>query len=284
MRADLTNSVVVTDDPLLPDSDAVEIFYRETPPDIPLVFVHSGWGYSLYPFDRQIIAFDRSIRILIPYRSGHGPSREMPRLPIDYHRRGAGEMLRFLDALEIDRSIVWGHSDGATIAAWMALEAPDRFAGAILESLHFYRYKPVTSAGLLAQLSEDPDQIGERVSRVLADEHGEENWREVITTNSSAWLRVAGSSPHPKADLFGGRLSELRVPTLMIHGSEDPRTEPDELDSVQQACPQARLHVIMGAGHSPHTEKASFEECNKVAGEFLDQIREGFDQEGPARR
>jgi hypothetical protein len=50
------------------------------------------------------------------------------------------------------------------MAAWMALEAPDRFGGVVLESLHFYRSKPLSSADMLAELAEDPDRIGERLS------------------------------------------------------------------------------------------------------------------------
>ena len=248
----------------------MEIPYGETGQGIPLLFVHSGWGYSLYPFDRQIAAFDQGYRILIPQRLGHERWRKP--LPVDYHRRAAGEMIGFLDALGIDRSILWGHSDGATVAAWMAIDAPERFGGVILEALHFYRSKPVSSAGMLAQLAEDPDRIGERVSSLLAAEHGEDHWRDLIVANSRAWLEIGATSPHPKADLFDGRLSELRPPTLMIHGSRDPRTEPDELDGVRRACPQAHMHIIGGGAHSPHTEKASFEWCNKMAREFLFQI------------
>ena len=98
-------------------------------------------------------------------------------------------MIRFLDALEIDRSMLWGHSDGATIAAWMAIEAPQRFGGVILEALHFYRCKPVSSADLLAELAENPDMIGERLAALLATEHGEDHWRDLIVANSRAWLR-----------------------------------------------------------------------------------------------
>lgn len=266
MRATVTNS------PLIPEAEAVEIFYREAGQGTPLLYLHSGWGYAIYPFDSQIAAFDRDFRILIPDRSGHGRSRRMKELPIDYHRRAAGEMIGFLDALEIDSPILWGHSDGAVVAAWMALEHPERFRGVILESLHFYRSKPLSSAELLAQLAENPDRIGARTSAVLAADHGEDYWRDLIAANSRAWLQIGETAPHSKADLYGGRLSELRVPTLLIHGSRDPRGEPGELESVQRDCPQGRMHIIEGCGHSPHAEKESFEECNTVAGEFLREL------------
>ncbi len=276
MGADSKGTVILSEDPLVPDGDAVEIPYRETGEGVPLLLLHSGWGYSLYPFERQIAALSHRFRILIPYRFAHRRSREPKWLAANEGRRAAGEMIRFLDELGIDRAMVWGHSEGAVVAAWMALDAPERFSGVILEALHFYRCKPLSSAEMLAQLAENPDQIGERVAGVLAAEHGDDHWRDLIVANSRAWLHMGATSPHPKADLFDGRLSELGVPTLVIHGSQDPRSEPDELDSLRKACPQTRMHVIAGCRHSPHTERESFEECNKVAGEFLGQVAQGY--------
>ena len=42
----------------------------------------------------------------------------------------------------------------------------------------------------------DPDGLGERVTGVLAREHGD-GWRDLIRTNGDAWLRIAGDPPAP---------------------------------------------------------------------------------------
>ena len=62
------------------------------------------------------------------------------------------------------------------------------------------------------------------------------------------------------------------APALMIHGGRDPRTEPGELEAALKAAPQMRLHLIEGAGHSPHSESAGAAETIKVAGEFLSKL------------
>jgi haloalkane dehalogenase len=95
----------------------VRIYYREAGAGIPLVFLHGGWGYEVYPFDRAIEALRGRFRILIPDRSGYGRSTPLTKLPADFHRRAAIEMARFLDALKIERAVLWGHSDGAVIAS-----------------------------------------------------------------------------------------------------------------------------------------------------------------------
>lgn len=264
-------TVIVKNSPLVPEAEAVEIYYRESGQSVPLIHLHGGWGYDIYPFDRQIEAFNQDFRILIPDRSGYGRSQRMKEFPVDFHRRAAGEMIRFLDALEIDRAILWGHSDGAVIAAMMGLDAPDRFHALVLEAFHFYRNKP-SSSEFFTMMAENPDLLGERVARVLADQHGQDYWHDLIITNGRAWLKLAEESLHSEQDLYDGRLSELRVPTLFLHGSRDPRTEPGELDAVRKELPQARIQTIEGGGHTPHAESASFGDCNRAAGEFLRQV------------
>src|SRR5208283_5478831 len=122
----------------------VRIHYRDVGSGRPVVFLHGGWGYGMYPIDRQIEVLGSEVRFVIPDRSGHGRSARFPgALPLDFHRRAAEETLLVLDALGIDRAVLWGHSDGSIIAAMIGLAAPERCAGLVLEAFHFYRNKPV---------------------------------------------------------------------------------------------------------------------------------------------
>ncbi len=257
--------------PLAPEQGEVEIFYRESGQGRAMIHLHGGWGYAVYPFDRQIEAFQNRFRIIIPDRSGYGRSMRMNRFPADFHHRACEETMRLLDAMEIERAVLWGHSDGAVIATMMGLSHPDRFAGLILEAFHLYRSKP-GSRQFFETMSENPDALGERVSKILSEDHGEDYWRELILMNGRAWLDIARESRHPKDDLYDGRLGELSVPTFFIHGSRDPRTEPDEIEAIGRQLPQARIHIIEGGGHTPHSENASFAEANRAAQEFLRKV------------
>ena len=205
---------------------------------------------------------------MIPDRSGYGRSERLPDFPVDFHQRAAGETLRFLDALGIERTVLWGHSDGAVIAALLGLSAPERLSGIILEAFHFYRVKP-HSRKFFEELVSQPEAVGERVGRILAQEHGEDYWKDLMRNGGRAWLQIADSSSHTEEDLYGSRLSGLKVPAMFLHGSRDPRTEPGELDAVRRQLPHAALQVIEGAGHSPHSESAFAEECNRLAQRFL---------------
>jgi 3-oxoadipate enol-lactonase len=255
--------------PHAPGIEPVTIHYREFGHGKPLVILHGGWGYGIYPFDRQIAAFASQHRILIPDRSGYGHSTRVGgELPLDFHRRAALETFAFLDALDIESAILWGHSDGSVIAAMMGLIASKRCAGVILEAFHFLRKKP-GSRSFFERFAAHPEELGEETRRSLAEDHGETHWQTVLRRNCGVWFRIADSVERPDEDLYDGRLSELQMPTLFLHGSLDPRTEPGEMDSVRRAHPRATMQFIPAGRHSPHSEEDAWQECNASALEFL---------------
>jgi pimeloyl-ACP methyl ester carboxylesterase len=262
----------IDESPLARDLSPVEIHYRETGSGAPLLFLHGGWGYQVYPFDRQVDELRNRFRILIPDRTGYGRSTRLDYVPTDFHQRAAVETLRLLDALHIDRAVMWGHSDGAVIAAMIGIANPDRVSALVLEGFHYYRRKPA-SREFFETMAGDPGLLGERVATTLASEHGEDYWRKLIVMNGEAWLRLADEAPHDEQDLYDGKLGELRVPALFVHGSRDPRTEPGEMEAVRDRLPNARIEFIEGGGHSPHSESASAADCNRVVAEFLESIR-----------
>jgi pimeloyl-ACP methyl ester carboxylesterase len=249
----------------------VRIHYREIGKGKPLIFLHGGWGYQIYPFDRQIEALQDRFRVIIPDRSGYGRSLRIDGLPTDFHQRAAVETKNLIDALALERPVLWGHSDGAVISALMGLENPGEFAGVILEAFHFLRCKP-GSRPFFETMSENPRMLGERVTSVLASDHGEDYWQRLIVMNGRAWLGIADEAAERGEDLYDGRLADLAVPVVLLHGSRDPRTEPGELDRVAAAIGQQRIKVIEGGGHSPHSESAAFPECGRLANDFLNDL------------
>lgn len=266
--------------PLAPGVSPVVIGYRDAGRGAPpLVILHGGWGYDIYAFDRQIAALSARHRIVIPDRTGYGGSGRLVVQEADFHDRAAAETFAVLDALALERPIVWGHSDGAVIALKMGLTRPDRLAALIVEAAHFYRSKP-KSREFFETMMNNPDGLGDRVAGILSAEHGD-SWRDLIRINGAAWLRIADERSHPDDDLYGGRLAQLRVPTLIVHGAKDPRTEPGELDAIRAAIPHARVALIAEGGHSPHNERLAAAAVTREAERFLADISADVDATRP---
>jgi 3-oxoadipate enol-lactonase len=279
------SSLLVTDarvdlpaSPLLPGVSPVRIRYRDIGNGPPIVVLHGGWGYEVYPFNQHIAALATTHRFVIPDRTGYGQSEALDVLPTDFHQRGAEETLALLDALEIERAALWGHSDGAVIALRLGLTAPDRVTAIIVEAAHFLRKKP-GSRSFFETMRGATEQFGERVVDAFRRDHGG-RWRTVIAANGAVWLRIGDEATSDGADLYDGRLPELQAPVLLVHGERDPRTEPGEFQMLSAALNrrgellQSRSTVLLlpDGGHSPHSERATAAAVTTAAREFLDRV------------
>ncbi len=257
--------------PLAPDRSPVRIRYREAGSGPSMLFLHGGWGYEFYPFDRQVSGLEARYRLLIPDRTGYGGSGTLDVQRPDFHRRAAQETLAIIDALGLERVALWGHSDGAIIALLCALFAPGRVTAIVAEATHYFRIKP-RSRPFFETMRDAPEQLGERVVDALEREHGR-RWRSLIQMNGDAWIRIADEAPSADADLYDGRLAETSAPILVVHGGKDPRTEPGELDAMSAALERRRavtkVLLLDDGAHSPHTESATADRVTREATSFL---------------
>jgi 3-oxoadipate enol-lactonase len=258
--------------PSLPSRTAVQIYYRESGKGPPLIFLHGGWGYEMYSYERQIAELKGHFRCLALDRSGYGRSPHLvSALPSDFHYQAAVETLSFMDAMGIERAAFWGHSDGAVIAAIIGFTAPARVSGLILEAFHYYAEK-ISSREFFEMLAERPEALGTELCERFASEHGAEYWRQLITRHAKAWLELAFQSKSPRDDLYGGRLHEITAPTLFVHGRLDPRTEPGEIDHASKQLPHALMRILEQGTHSPHSEAATEKLVTQAGKEFLSGI------------
>jgi 3-oxoadipate enol-lactonase len=255
--------------PHAPGVRPVRIHYRDVGSGPPVVFLHGGWGYRVYPINHQIRAFRDRARFIIPDRSGYGRSTPLSGpMPVDFHQRAAEETILLLDVLGIRRAILWGHSDGAVIAAKIGLMAPRRCLRLILEAFHFDPRKP-NSCGFFQQFARNPGDVKEDTVKLLAADHGAERWKNVVQRSCRVWLKLTAESERSGDDLYNGQLSKLKVPVTLMHGRCDPRTEPGEIERAQEATPAAEMRFIEAGRHSPHSERESWQECNRILAPFF---------------
>jgi len=240
--------------PLAPGRSPVRIHYRDAGDGPPIVILHGGWGYGAYPFDHQIAALAPRHRIVIPDRTGYGRSEPIDTLATTFHQSAAEETLAVIDALHLDRPVLWGHSDGAIVALLIGLQAPDRIAGTIIEATHYLRHKPASRSFFEAIVAKPRAPF--------------------LDVHSRTWMRIVDESA-PGDDFYGGRLSELRVPVLLVHGGRDPRTEPGEFEALRAALQTvpSRTLLLPEGGHSPHSEPATMAQVTVAAVSFVEALR-----------
>ncbi|KAF0223511.1 MAG: alpha/beta fold family hydrolase, partial [bacterium] len=178
-RGKILPFIELSKSPFSTNLQPIKIYYQEYGKGFPLVFLHSGWGYEIYHFRQQIELLKSDFHILIPDRVGYGRSTRLDYLPDNFHQLAALDMLEFLSNLGIEKAFLWGHSDGAVIAAIMGLLDPSKVCGLILEAFHFFRAKH-KSMSFFETMVNSPEQFGEKITQTLAQDHGIDYWHKVL--------------------------------------------------------------------------------------------------------
>lgn len=187
--------------------------------------------------------------VLIYERRGYGQSsaEPLPR-PLDYlEQEGRVWLPRLLEALSLNKVILYGHSDGGSIALVTAGAIADKIIGLVTMAAHV-TVDPVTLQGVRAMGERyRTTDLGERLAR----HHGErgellfEAWQET-------WVR----DDFQQAMNFQPWLSAIRCPALIMQGENDEYGLPQQVtDIVQGIGPNAFPELIPNAGHSPHFEQ-----------------------------
>jgi pimeloyl-ACP methyl ester carboxylesterase len=171
-----------------------------------------------------------------------------------------------LDALGWDSAHLFGHSMGGQLAQRLALRHPGRVrsltSSASLPSdvsgLAAARYIHLGLVAKLARLRFPADRDGDIALAVAATRaiaspaypFDEQQIRLMAARDEVSGVRdAAAQSRQVGAKWHGGRLAELRVPALVLHGSADPLLRPAAARRTAKAISGARLVILPGVGH-----------------------------------
>lgn len=217
-------------------------------PDGALVFLHEGLG-SIPQWQGFPEAVCRAVgaRALVYERWGFGGSERLvlPR-PIDYLYREAEETLpQVLAACGIERPILVGHSDGASIALLYAAAYPERPTACVSMAAHVF-VEDVTIAGIRDVVTRWQDgDLRDRLMRY----HGD-NTETVFHGWADTWLR-----PDFRAWNMVDRLPRVVCPVLVMQGEDDEHGSAAQVEAIARGVSgPAETVLIPGCGHSPHLQ------------------------------
>lgn len=225
------------------DSDGVELAYIDEGGGEPILLIHgfassatvnwvdTGWVRTLTQAGLRAIAIDNR---------GHGGSAKLY-APAAY---GASTMAedarRLLDHLSIDRADVMGYSMGARIAAFLALNHPDRVRSAIFGGLGANMVRPMAGTGPIAAALEAPSM--EAVSNPTA-----RTFRAFAEATHSDLKALAACIRGSRDPIVSDALRGLACPVLVAVGSDDViGGSPVDLAAI---IPGAQALVIDGRDH-----------------------------------
>ena len=196
---------------------------------------------------------------------GHGKSQDWDGR-VDYQ---SANMAAAVDLCDRPLHII-GHSFGATVALRMALDHPDRVARLTLIEPVYFALATDTAARVdhLARFAPiyaayDADDL-ETAARLFHGDWGGGAWMAMPDHTRAAFARrmplIMAGVPAIQDDIHnvGARLADLAVPVSLIRGETSPPIIPAIHAAICAAVPQARDHVVAGAGHMvPMTDTAA---------------------------
>lgn len=214
-----------------------------------LVFLHEALGsigqWKGLPED---LAAAAGLPALAYERQGHGRSTPLtlPRSK-NYLRREAEVVLpAVLAAAGIERPVLVGHSDGATIALMYAAAFPAKVTGCLVLAPHVM-VEEETLAGIRAA---EADPRAPEIRRRLARYHGdqaEDLWRAWTET----WLAPGFDGCELRA-----ALPRITCPVLAIQGADDAYGSARQVELIAEtAAGPVETLILPACGHQPHLEQ-----------------------------
>jgi pimeloyl-ACP methyl ester carboxylesterase len=235
-----------------------------TPEQPTLVFLHDSLGcIKLWRDFPEIICKDNGVNGLIYDRQGYGESAPFALHPRknNYLEIEAHILAELIRKLNIQKCILFGHSDGGSISLVAAAEYPELICGVITEGAHVF-VEEITLRGILNAVElYKTTNLKERLEKY----HGKKTY-SVFNAWCETWL-----SSEFRTWNIERYLPHIKAPLLALQGVDDEYGSLDQLKAiVNKSSGKSTMEVIPDAAHTPHKENR--ETVLKLTKEFISYI------------
>ncbi|MBX0286879.1 alpha/beta fold hydrolase [Haloarcula salinisoli] len=254
------------------DGDDVGLHYKTGGSGPPLVFLHGiGLDAATVSWRHALPALAEERTVYAPDLPGHGESDKPDRAYTTEFYLEAVEA--FLDAVDVDEPAIAGLSMGGALALGHALDggsverlvlvnsyglggdaywrtaASGMFQTPLLGNMVWQGVstsKPAIRTGLRSMgATEPPQELVDDVDSVVD--------RQTVRA-MRRWQRSEFRQRGFRTN-YADRLDELSVPTLLIHGSEDPLFPPTWSQQAATKLAESELKLVKNCGHNPPRER-----------------------------
>ena len=243
----------------LPGRLRLEVVEQGRRSALPVIALH-GVTDSWRSFEPVLPHLPADLRMIVPSQRGHGHSDKPADgyAPADF----AADVVALMDAMQIERAVLVGHSMGSINAMRCALDHPSRVAGLVLagtmpwfgrppELIAFHREQIAPLADPVPEAFAREFQVGtlaRPIDAALLDRFVGESLKVPARVWRAAFAGFI-------ADEFSARLPAIDVPTLVVWGEHDAFCAAADQQALLRLIRTARLVEYAGAGHAMHWEE-----------------------------
>jgi pimeloyl-ACP methyl ester carboxylesterase len=213
----------------------------------PIVFLHEGLGsVSLWRDFPQRVADATGAEAIVYSRAGYGRSDAAPgpRRVRYMHDEALLVLPALLERLAVHRPILFGHSDGGSIALIHAGGPGRRVTGVIVLAPHVMVEDLSVQSIAQARVAYETTDLKARLARHHADVDAVfRGWNDI-------WL-----DPEFRAWNIEEYLARIQCPVLAIQGEDDEYGTMDQIERIGRQAPDVELLKLARCGHSPHRDQ-----------------------------
>lgn len=233
-------------------------------PAPPLVFLHEGLGSArLWKSFPERLAAATGRRAVLYSRAGYGGSdpAPLPRTERYMHDEALEVLPALLERLDIERPVLVGHSDGASIALIHAGGADRPVAGLVLLAPHVFVEERSLSGIRAARRAYVEGDLRARLARYHADvDTAFWGWNDV-------WLSETFATWNIEEYLPG-----IPWPSLVIQAEDDPYGTLAQVETItRRSGGPVGTRILAQCGHAPHVERP--EETLEAVRSWLSVVR-----------
>jgi 3-oxoadipate enol-lactonase len=227
-----------------------------------VVVLSHSLSCSLLMWDPQMDALNPYFQVLRYDIRGHGGS-DAPSGAYTLDLL-AGDVIKLLDALQIDRVHFVGLSLGGMIGQRLALKDPHR-----LMSLALCDTAAIVPAEAQPLWQERMDKARKEGMKALLDQTMERWFTPSFLKQNSKMLALIreqllatpvsgyiGSAEAIRRLNYLERLSKIKMPTLIVVGEDDPGTPVSASEAMQERISNSKLVILPSARHLSNVEQA----------------------------
>ncbi len=251
------------------------IFYEAAGQGPAFIMTHDGLLHR-ETWDAQFNAFADSFRVIRWDRRGYGRS-EASTVPYS----DIEDLLALVSKLKVEKAVMMGCSAGGLMTIHFALDHPEKVSALVLVG-------PIVSGMSYS------DHFRERGNRGKPGDDAPLTQKIEYWTTKDPWIIAPQSmaarekatallTAHPRnldipwqlvrwpKEAALGRLSEIKVPTLLVAGESDIPDVHAHIGAIEAGIAGSKRVVLANSGHLPHLEVP--EAFNKVVLEFLRGVK-----------
>jgi pimeloyl-ACP methyl ester carboxylesterase len=212
-----------------------------------IVMLHEGLGsVSLWRDFPEELARTTGSNVIVYSRHGYGKSAAVGESrPVRYmHDEALIVLPQLLDALEVEKPILFGHSDGGSIALIYAGGNGRTVGGVIALAPHVFVEDVSVSSIAATKVAYETTPLREKLARHHDDVDG------VFWGWNDIWL-----NPEFRAWNIEEYLPRIACPVLVIQGEEDEYGTMEQVRRIERGAKHVQTLCLAECRHSPHRDQ-----------------------------